>query len=59
MTYWALKMLGYGNVGNYSPSWNEWGGPGTGNVGDPGSITDYPCTGTETGCDPAGDNICN
>jgi len=46
-------MLGYGNVGNYAPSWLEWGGGGK------GSVTDYPCTGTGTGCNPNGDNICN
>jgi hypothetical protein len=45
-------MLGYGNISNYGPSWWEWGG------GTTGTNTVYPCTGTETKCDPKGDNIC-
>jgi len=46
-------MLGYANVSNYSPSWNEWGEVGA------GTQTDYPCSGEGTGCKPTGDNICN
>ena len=42
-------MLGYANISNYGPSWWEWGGGGS------GSVTSYPCTGTDTGCDPDGD----